>query len=109
MSSSSARRAWHPLGERPASKAHYELEALSFWAVETGCWILGRLSQIALPEVAVELLCLVRDTLDWTDVRDFVDSLPEGARRARTSGLAVGQRSVESSSARRSRSSPTAW
>jgi hypothetical protein len=37
-----------------------------------------------LPEVAVELLYLVRDASDWSAVREFVEALPEAARRTET-------------------------
>lgn len=37
-----------------------------------------------VPEVALELLYLVRDISDWQAVREFVEALPEQARRGET-------------------------
>lgn len=39
---------------------------------------------LGLPEVALELLFLVRDTLGWPDVLDFVDALPAHVRHLDT-------------------------
>lgn len=36
---------------------------------------------LEIPEVAVELLCLIRDELEWDDVVAFIDALPDRTRK----------------------------
>jgi hypothetical protein len=38
-------------------------------------------SALEIPEVAVEMLCLIRDELEWNDVVAFIESLPDRTRQ----------------------------
>jgi hypothetical protein len=38
-------------------------------------------TSLEIPEVAIDLVGLVRDTMDWNDVRQFIERLPERTRK----------------------------